>query len=119
MIQAYKEYWIKAFDYKGKTDRKSYLFVIISNMLVGAVLGLLTGLMTNEKALNIMFGIMSLFFILAFVVNIALSVRRIRDIGLRLGWIILFFIPYLSFGLEIMLMVLPSNIRTRKEIKEP
>ena len=41
-------------------------------------------------------------------VGVALTVRRLRDAGLSLGWVVLFFVPFLNLLFFLLLSVLPS-----------
>ncbi|EPI2198984.1 TPA: DUF805 domain-containing protein [Enterococcus hirae] len=111
MLKAYKEYWLRAFDYKGVTDRRSYRFVFLCNLIVSFVCGLLLGLtLDHEKILFYMVILIGVFFVVTFILNISLTVRRLRDIGTHWGWVVFLFVPYLVYVLEVVLLFAPSNI---------
>lgn len=123
MIQAYKEYWLRAFDYKGVTNRRKYTLAIVANLIVGFVLGLFIGLSfsvwENVLFLYVMFFLVGLFYLSTIVVGLSLSVRRLRDIGLHWAWVLLMLIPYLGSVIQIIFMVLPTDyIRKRKLMKK-
>lgn len=118
MLKAYKEYWLKAFDYKGVTDRRSYCFVFLCNLIVSFVCGLLLRLtLDHEKIFFYMVILLSVFFVVTFVLNISLTVRRLRDIGTHWGWVVFLFVPYLVCVLEAVLLFVPSNIL--KSVNKP
>lgn len=50
-----------------------------------------------------------------FWVGIALSLRRLRDAGLRVGWIFLFFVPVANLLLFLLLSFVPSNLKPLSE----
>ncbi|HHA4398638.1 TPA: hypothetical protein ACOBTX_002540 [Enterococcus faecium] len=47
MIQAYKNFWKQAFNYKGVSTRKEYWLVALVNALIGLVLGILNHFFGN------------------------------------------------------------------------
>ena len=84
MIQAYKNFWKQAFNYKGVSTRKEYWLVALVNALIGLVLGILIGIAVGMNEVNISLGIavLSLFYCLAVLVpSLPLGVRRLRDAG--------------------------------------
>ena len=66
MIDAYKHFWTKAFDFKGKTSRKDYWFAILANFLVLLIYSffiLLPSSLINEFFYLLMSSIYFLYFI--------------------------------------------------------
>ncbi|PQG48427.1 DUF805 domain-containing protein [Enterococcus faecium] len=123
MFQAYKEYWVRAFDYKGVTDRRKYTLAIVANLIVGFILGLFLGLSfsvwENVLILYVMLFLVGLFYLSTIVVGLSLSVRRLRDIGLHWAWVLLMFVPYLGSVIQVVFMAIPTDyIRKRNERKQ-
>jgi uncharacterized membrane protein YhaH (DUF805 family) len=50
-----------------------------------------------------------------FWIGISLTLRRLRDAGLRSGWIFLFFVPVINLSLFLCLSFLPSSAKTTTE----
>ncbi|AYN30202.1 DUF805 domain-containing protein [Buttiauxella sp. 3AFRM03] len=94
----------KIFCYKGVADRKSYFFFVLFQLLVLVLLNLvaLIGLsFDNERvhttvAFSLVIGVLVSFWSL--LVKLAMSVRRLHDIGLSGWWVILIFcVTFVAF----------------------
>lgn len=107
MFSAYINAWKKAFDFKGRTTRKDYwYFQLLTGILIAIILSIYFFIITafiysidNQflyKFLDIAPIIYLLFLFGTFWVNLALTVRRIRDVGMRWYWIFFAIIPYIG-----------------------
>ena len=89
-------------DFAGRARRKEYWMFLLFNFIISFVFGFIDGLcgwVSQDIGLGILGGIYSLFM---FVPHLAVSIRRLHDIG-KSGWNILFgFIPIVG---SIMLLV--------------
>jgi Predicted membrane protein len=87
MIEAYKRYWKGFVDFSGRSRRFDYWTAVLFNIIVFFVIAML-------EMMTIGVPIISLLFILASVLpSLAISVRRMHDIGRSGLWVILAFIP--------------------------
>ena len=88
MINAYKEYFTRYFDFSGKTTRAGYWWVVLANIIIAFALGLLGSLGTT---------ISSVYSIATLIPGIAISIRRLHDTG-RSGWNLLWaFVPIVGW----------------------
>ena len=107
MIKSYTNAWKKAFDFKGRTSRKDYwFFQLFSGILISVMLVIYFFIITaviyqiNNEILYKFLEIAPIFFLLFIFgtawVNLPLTVRRIRDVGMRWYWIFFVLIPYIG-----------------------
>ena len=80
------------------------LVTIIINLIIGIFNFLGIGLLSQ-----IIGTIFPVFVIGSLIVNISISVRRLRDLGKRWGWIFIQLIPFLGFLYFMFLMSLPTK----------
>ncbi len=108
-----KEYWGRSFDFTGKTRRKDfwlalfqtffvYFFLIGVPMAIYIFYELNNGEIFYDPSLLDQFSknisvVSWLAAIINFIPNISIQVRRLRDIGKEPAWILLAFIPFVSF----------------------
>ena len=108
-----KEYWGRSFDFTGKTRRKDfwlalfqtffvYFFLIGVPMAIYIFYELNNGEIYYDPSLLDKFSrnisvVSWLAAIINFIPNISIQVRRLRDIGKEPAWILLAFIPFVSF----------------------
>ena len=106
MLDAYINAWKKAFNFKGRSTRKDYwFFQLITGVLVLIMLAisLYIPVLLYEIDNELLYKLseIGMIFYLLFIfgtawVNIALTVRRIRDVGMRWYWIFFALIPYVG-----------------------
>ena len=88
MIEAYKKYFINYANFKGRSSRSDYWWVVLANIIIGAVFGCLGEF---GETLSTLYTIVTL------VPGIALIVRRYHDIN-KSGWNYLFIlVPFVGF----------------------
>ena len=86
IVEAYKEFWTRAFDYRGKTKRNFYWFSLLASNIVSFII-----------AIPEFLGSFTVLYIFASVLaSVAMSVRRLRDTGRAWQWIFIFFVPILG-----------------------
>ena len=112
MFKSYLTAWKKAFKFQGRSTRKDYWFFQLISFLI-TLLFLLLNVIKNVlitysfSSDNDFFQILSNFItILSFIpaiiilgsiwVALPLTVRRIRDVGMKWQWIFLVSIPYIG-----------------------
>ncbi|PIP87363.1 hypothetical protein COW81_00600 [Candidatus Campbellbacteria bacterium CG22_combo_CG10-13_8_21_14_all_36_13] len=98
-IGALKKYAV----FEGRARRSEYWYFVLFGVIFYVVIGVISSLIDTN--------ILSLLFSIAiFIPSLAVSVRRLHDIG-RSGWMILInFIPIAGFIWYTVLMCLDSNI---------
>ena len=128
LIQSFLDTWKRGFDYKGITTRRFYWYYMLADVIFNFSLNIIQSISQNIQilmlsgqgsSLNLLYypfaifsQTISLLILLktlgTFVVDISLSVRRLRDIGKSWQWIFLLLIPVLGWIWFIWLMTRPS-----------
>ena len=110
--QAVKMFFIRSFDFSGRSSRSEYWWAQLFIILVIFVLAMIAGIFGGEDfygftqssgsiVSDIIFAALGLFLLVIIIPNIALSVRRFHDLN-QTGWLVLAFwfgarIPMLGF----------------------
>jgi uncharacterized membrane protein YhaH (DUF805 family) len=92
----YLEVWKKYAVFTGRAQRAEFWYFTLFNIIIGFVLGFLDGalgLYDSQREIGILSGIYSL---AVFIPSLAVSVRRLHDIG-KSGWWLLFFMILMIF----------------------
>ena len=95
MIELYKKYWTKAFDFKGKISRKDFWFTVLANylvLLIYSFLILLPASLINESFYLLMYSILFLYGFAQQIPSWSMSVRRLRDSGKAWQWVFINFV---------------------------
>tara|TARA_B100000959_G_C14594675_1_gene465551 strand:+ start:78 stop:392 length:315 start_codon:yes stop_codon:yes gene_type:complete len=100
MINSYKSFWTRAFDYEGVTTRSDYWLAVLANAIVGALIGAFSG--GIDSAIYIVFAIAS------FIAGFSMVFRRLRDMGKPWNWIFILFIPLVGSIWLVVLLCQPS-----------
>ena len=96
MINAYKAYWKRYFDFKGRTSRSNFWWAILGQLIVSIIVGFLAR-MLDTNAVN------SLWSLITFIPGLSLNVRRLHDVD-RSGWLVLLaYIPIILFMVSLTL----------------
>lgn len=77
--------WQRATDFSGRSRRKEYWMFQLFNFLVGLFLGALALLLGGDDGLRFFTVGCGVFGLVAFVPSLAVTVRRLHDVG-RSGW---------------------------------
>lgn len=77
-------------NFNGRASRSMYWWVILFNALVGMACGMVGGIAGSENLANILSGLYSL---AVLVPSLAISWRRMHDIGKGGGWFFISLIP--------------------------
>ena len=99
MIEAYKLFWKKGFDFKGTSNRNDYwLGGVLANLIVLLLLSILMGI---TRAINEFLGaLFSAIYILyslgQIIPGLSISIRRIRDMGKGWQWIFINLVPFIG-----------------------
>lgn len=132
MGEAINLFFARYTDFQGRSRRAEYWWVVLAYFIIGAVGGLLIGLLggAGSGGLNVigmaLVGILVLFGLAVIIPGIALSVRRFHDLG-QTGWLVLVFaiaglIPLIgllaSLG-QIIWFAMPGNTGPNKYGPDP
>ena len=110
MFKSYFTAWKKAFKFQGRSTRKDYWFFVLINFFIGLLLLILNVIKlriyyfsSGDDFLQILSNFITiLIFIPAIIllgsiwVALPLTIRRIRDVGMKWQWIFLVSIPYIG-----------------------
>ena len=86
-FNAYKEFWIKATDFNGKTTRSDWWRVQLANFTISIFT---IPIFFRTSSFNI-------YGIICILPQIAIDIRRLRDFGKDWKWIFLNLIPFLGW----------------------
>ena len=111
MIAAYKSFWTKAFDFKGKSNRSDYwLGGVLANSIVYILLFIIMGIAASIN--DILGGLFSDIFILyalgQIIPGLSISIRRLRDAGKEWAWIFINLVPFVGGVWFIVLLCAPT-----------
>ena len=128
MLQSYLISWKKCFNFKGRSTRKEYWIVFFITILfpfIFLLLNIIQSLLISLFPLNFyisviavnLISILSLILLLIFLGQIwtllPLTVRRIRDVGMKWQWIFLVPIPIIGFIFILIFLTRKSLIESK------
>ena len=87
IYNAYKDFWIKATDFNGVTNRSEWWLVQLANLVISIFT---IPIFFKTFGLNI-------YGLICIVPQIAIDIRRIRDFGKDWKWIFINLIPFLGW----------------------
>ena len=95
--------------FTGRARRREYWMFILFNFVIGFFLGIIDGLLGtfNAEAQVGLLGTLYSLFVL--IPSIALSVRRLHDIGRTGWWLLIAFIPFIGAIVLLVFFVLDSR----------
>ena len=102
MIEAYKSFWTRAFDFKGRSSRSDYWWACLAYYLVGLCFTALAGLIESLAFLS------AIYSLAAIIPGISMAVRRVRDMGNSWQWIFITLIPIVGAIWFLVILCRPS-----------
>ena len=105
MINAYKSFWTRAFDFKGVTNRPDFWWAVLANWIVYIVLIIISGLTGQpgrEGWLPVTYSIIQI------IPNVSIAIRRVRDVGKSWQWIFIHLIPLVGVIWFFTFLIRPS-----------
>ena len=83
MIDAYKHFWTKAFDFKGVSTRSQFWWSYLATTILYFVLSIITGIgAAINEWIGALFGIVLLLFVLGVIIpSLSICIRRTNDAG--------------------------------------
>lgn len=119
MLNAYKNFWKGYLNFSGRSTRPEFWWVWLLNMVIflPVYYSLFTGLEFDNPIINIaLFSMYIILLLVEFIPLLALTVRRLRDVGIHWAYIFIVFVPLGALTLLIML-AMPSQ-RFREKVIE-
>jgi uncharacterized membrane protein YhaH (DUF805 family) len=103
----YIEVFRKYADFSGRARRSEYWFFTLFNTLITLVLALLGLNLVHLLGLNPhgAFGLAYLYLLVAFLPTLAVSVRRLHDIGLSGWWYLIVLVPFGALVLTVLAII--------------
>ncbi len=95
--------------FTGRARRREYWMFILFNCVVGFFLGIVDGLLGTYDAESQVGLLGTLYGLFVLIPSIALSVRRLHDIGRTGWWLLIGFIPFLGAIVLLVFFVLDSR----------
>lgn len=94
-------------DFEGRTARKAFWMFALIHFIFSLVINFI-GEATNLEFLALIYGLV------IFLPALAISVRRLHDVGMSGWWVLLSFIPILGFLVLLFFYVKPSDVGANK-----
>jgi uncharacterized membrane protein YhaH (DUF805 family) len=91
--------------FEGRASRKEYWMFVLANIIIGFVIGIIEGIV-KLSSINLLADIYGLAILIP---SIAVSVRRLHDIGWSGWWVLLGIIPFIGAIILIVLYCLDSQ----------
>lgn len=104
----YTQAWKHYFDFSGRSTRKEFWMFVLINFIVSLAISIVGGLI-GIKALS------SVYSLLVLIPSIAILVRRLRDAGFNVWWILIVLVPLVGFIVLIVLAALKSATETSSQ----
>ena len=115
MIEAYKKYLNNYANFKGRSTRSDYWFVILANYLIGFALGLVGGFMPDLYKL--MMALSYAYSLAVLIPSIALVVRRLHDIN-KSGWYYLLTLIPLAGPIILLIFLCRASVNENNQYGE-
>ncbi|MGN1200785.1 MAG: DUF805 domain-containing protein [Candidatus Caccovivens sp.] len=115
MVENFKLFWLRMFDWQGKTSRREFWLGVLGNALIMLVLLtlLIVSLTCFQNAINlfslVMIFLFSFFVLIELLPSISLIIRRMHDIGKSGYFIWILFIPIAGFIWYLYLVTRPTD----------
>ena len=110
MVYSYKNFWIKAFDFKGRSTKSEYWWAYLANIIISLLLAIFVGISSAiNETLGFLFNLIYVLYSLGQIIpSISISIRRVRDMGKGWQWIFINLIPIVGAIWYIVLLCQPS-----------
>ena len=110
MLNYYKTFWTKAFDFKGRSTRSEYWWAYLANIIIYFLLAIFVGISSAiSETLGLLFNLIYILYALGqFIPSISICIRRVRDMGKAWPWIFINLIPIIGAIWYIVLLCQPS-----------
>lgn len=115
MISSYTSGWKRAFDYSGRATRADYWWFVLANLIIYVILLVITSALAaalpdNPAPSGIFASLTGLYGFAQILPSLALSVRRMHDIGKQWYWIFISLVPCIGGFWFLYLTIQPSVV---------
>ncbi len=118
MFKAYKKYWMGYFDFTGRSSRSDYWLAVLANTIVTIILFtvVIVAIVFDSPGsryhliLDLLYGLIMLYFFANYIPSIALQVRRLRDAGFHWALIFLRYAPVIGDIVLLVLFCQPTKV---------
>ena len=118
MFKAYKKYWKGYFDFTGRSSRSDYWLAVLANTIVGIIsfsIVIVAIVFDSPDShyhliLNLLYGLVMLYWFANYIPSIALQVRRLRDAGFHWALIFLRYAPVIGDIVLLVLFCQPTKV---------
>lgn len=99
MIDAYKLFWTKAFDFKGVSTRSEFWYSVLASTVIYLLLYIfiMIGYNISQSLAGFIYLVWILFQLGTIIPSISVSVRRTNDAGKAWTWIFINLVPFGGF----------------------
>ena len=108
MINSYKTFWTKAFDFKGISTRSQFWLAYLANVLILSLLYILIAISGEFENPGLFFSIYNLYLLATVIPNLSITIRRVRDMGKSWQWIFINLIPIVGAIWFLVILCQPS-----------
>lgn len=112
-IEAFKKYAI----FEGRSSRKAFWFFILFNLIAGFLIGIIDGILGINLIKDGFFA--PLYSLAVFIPTIAVTVRRLHDVGKSGWWVLIGIIPFIGTIILIIFCVQQSQSGTNQYGEPP
>lgn len=108
-MEVYTKIFNLFFDVEGRANRTEFCMFYIGVLSIGCLLALLDvvlGWGSPEKDYGVL---VRIFLVVAFVLLLIVTVRRLHDINFSSWWALVLFVPFVSFLMLLFLLVWPPT----------
>lgn len=93
---AISRFWNGYVTFSGRASRSEYWWAVLFNVIVGIALGILDGVLfagpeSDPEVLSSVYGLAT------FLPSLAISIRRLHDIGRTGWWVLLWIVPVIGW----------------------
>ncbi len=106
IVENYKSVFLNWSDFKGRARRREYWLFTLANIIVAVLLAVVDGVIFKSAGSGPLSGLYSL---VALVPGLAVSFRRLHDIGKSAWWLLIALIPFFGAIVLIYFMVKDSE----------
>jgi uncharacterized membrane protein YhaH (DUF805 family) len=101
--------WKRGAEFSGRSRRKEYWMFQLFSFLIGLFIVVLALLAGGDAALKLGSGLCFVYGLVAFVPSIAVTVRRLHDIGRSGSWYFIAFVPLIGAVILLVFTVLDGD----------
>lgn len=122
MIEAYKSYWVNAFDFKSSTSRSNYWLAILAGFIASFILGVIlksvfdfsvtidyTNYIVTYAGETPGVIINDLWTLANLLPSLTICIRRLHDIGKYGWWVLVVLIPVVGWIWLLVLLLQPGK----------